>query len=657
MDALERKPAGTGSAPAPRRVGDDDDDFEEEGAATEFMAVKPWLGAIAAPTGSQNRDSSAPRQTLELEFVYGYRGNDCRNNLFYSANGEIAYYASGVGVVYNKSSNTQRFFRDHTDDILCCAISPDRQFMVTGQVSDHTKNPFLAIWRLDDPTRMVRKLERGHQRGVLACAWTFDGFRVVSIGNDDQHSCIMWDARSGAKLAEEKGDQSVILDIVCSRTTNNFVTVGVKHIKLWTIEGNRLVGKRGSVAPKGTIQTALCAAFNSKNDCLVGTFSGDMYIFRGSSLIHTTKLHTGPMYSIHVHNGGIITGGKDGNLVFLDNNLKPLNSINLTNVVPRSIDTNESSILLGTDENNIVEIDRTTNVATRIQDNHFNELWGLATHPRLPLVFSSAVDGTVRVWDVPTRRMIAKEKIGGGSPVGKGKASRAIDISPDGTLLAIGCDDGTTVICEFPGLAQVASIPRDPQNLSKSKNFGISDIKFSPDGRTIAIGGHDMHIDFFTVGQWTRRSGSTGHVCHATITHLDWAKDSRTIVANTGDYELLFFQADGRQITSASSLRDTPYQSWSCVLGWPVQGIFPPNADGTDVNSTARNHRENLLATADDFGKVKLFKYPCNVARASFNEQPGHCSHVTKAAWLIDDSILLTTGGLDACVFQWRVRG
>ena len=45
-------------------------------------------------------------------------------------------------------------------------------------------------------------------------------------------------------------------------------------------------------------------------------------------------------------------------------------------------------------------------------------------------------------------------------------------------------------------------------------------------------------------------------------------------------------------------------------------GIFPAGADGTDVNAVDRSAQPwddyHLLATADDFGQVKIFRYPCN---------------------------------------------
>jgi hypothetical protein len=39
-----------------------------------------------------------------------------------------------------------------------------------------------------------------------------------------------------------------------------------------------------------------------------------------------------------------------------------------------------------------------------------------------------------------------------------------------------------------------------------------------------------------------------------------------------------------------------------------VQGIWPPFADGTDVNAVDRSKDMRLLASADDFGRVKLFR-------------------------------------------------
>lgn len=65
-----------------------------------------------------------------------------------------------------------------------------------------------------------------------------------------------------------------------------------------------------------------------------------------------------------------------------------------------------------------------------------------------------------------------------------------------------------------------------------------------------------------------------------------------------------------RQIPQSSSLRDVEWDTQTCVLSFTTVGIWPEGADGTDVNSCERSHSNHLLATGDDFGKVKLYSYP-----------------------------------------------
>lgn len=72
----------------------------------------------------------------------------------------------------------------------------------------------------------------------------------------------------------------------------------------------------------------------------------------------------------------------------------------------------------------------------------------------------------------------------------------------------------------------------------------------------------------------------------------------------------------------ATALRDEKWASWTASLGWPVQGIWPELADGSDINSVDRSHStisgsekppDNyyLVGTGDDMSTIKIFRYPC----------------------------------------------
>jgi len=81
------------------------------------MAVKPWVGAIVPPTsigtgkGAKAVQEASTDVDLQLEWVYGYRCQDCRNNVRFSSGGDIVYMAAALGVVYHKNKNSQSFLQ------------------------------------------------------------------------------------------------------------------------------------------------------------------------------------------------------------------------------------------------------------------------------------------------------------------------------------------------------------------------------------------------------------------------------------------------------------------------------------------------------------------------------------------------------------------
>lgn len=134
--------------------------------------------------------------------------------------------------------------------------------------------------------------------------------------------------------------------------------------------------------------------------------------------------------------------------------------------------------------------------------------------------------------------------------------------------------------------------------------------------------------------------------------HLDWSTDSSHIVVNSQAYELKFVNIQGRKNTAASAAKDFEWASWTCKLGFPVQGIFQ-SVDYTDVNTVCRAVNKKVLATGDDNGKVNLFKYPCTVEKAQCKSYIGHSSHVTRVRFTHNDSRMISTGGNDKCILVW----
>ena len=150
------------------------------------------------------------------------------------------------------------------------------------------------------------------------------------------------------------------------------------------------------------------------------------------------------------------------------------------------------------------------------------------------------------------------------------------------------------------------------------------------------------------------------------ITHIDWSKDGSFLHSNCGAYELLFWDVRScKQMTSgASALKDEEWETWTCVLGWPVQGIFRANWDGSDVNMVDRSHLKTgtdtnnqyqLLCTADDFSNIRIYRYPCLKKDSDSSTGYGHSSHVTSCRFEKEDKYVISTGGEDQTVMVWSI--
>lgn len=102
---------------------------------------------------------AAPDQDFEVEYVYGYRTFDCRQNLKYTSTGKAAFMAAALGVILDPEANTMKVYggtetamvaknvaddsKTHVDDILSLDISLDRKTIVTGQVGFA---PSVHVW-------------------------------------------------------------------------------------------------------------------------------------------------------------------------------------------------------------------------------------------------------------------------------------------------------------------------------------------------------------------------------------------------------------------------------------------------------------------------------------------------------------------------------
>jgi len=630
----------------------------------EMGAVKPWKGAVREPSSWKDKQDhlDMPDASLELKFVYGYRGWDCRNNLsFADSRFEVVYHIAGVGVVFNTQQNKQLHNTEHDDDILCLDVHPEGHTVATGEIG---KFPKIVLW--DANTGVTIRVILFHKRGVANIAFSANGDLLVSTGMDDDRTVVVHNTRTGSVLGKGKAGRGIEVYTLSVGGNELFVTGGKGHIKFWELPlanspGGELSSKSGIYNVKAVkARTVVSSAFLGA-DAVTGMSDGHILLWKDRSSTKYRKAHQGPvnaMYSISNTSPGIdtrelgprvITGGKDGFVHIWCMQLRKMWSLNLAETLPKSvcpqiqaIATKENRLLIGTKASEIYEVSLLSHAEVfKLVEGHFDtrgEVWGVAAHPRMQRFVTCGDDMTVRLWEAKGMKQL--------EIVHMGAKVRAVCIYPDGSQIAVATYEGRVHILSADLHTEVAQVT--------VSSHWIETMAYSPDGKLLAVGSHDSTIYLLETRAYSCKSKCRGH--HSYISGLDFSADSTVLQSISGDYELLFWNATtGRQITSPTEVRDVKWATCTCKLGWPVQGVWS-NADGTDINSVDRSPDGTYLVTGDDCSLVKLFKFPCTRPDSVFKEYKGHAQHVMKVRFSFDGRYVFSVGGLDKAILQFEVK-
>jgi WD40 repeat protein len=495
---------------APAKVSEDDT-WDIPSGGDEFLAVKPWVGAIVAPTAwtspdptrlppffsalgeyarmhtvladSIEKDRSTGKATtdtalysslstvadlvlqtisesgyvdhsapshdeLELEWVHGIRAFDSnsRNNVFYAwkANSPfgdrfVLYCAASLCVCFSPKLKEQRYFRGHTDDVVALTICNSRNRDNTLVASAQQGPAKIFVWSA--PDMQTLSVMQPKQKNVLQLSFSGDDGRLlVSIAQDGSISVLDW--QSNTTLVDSKSDSATV-NAMCvlspSSLTGNslhFLAVANKSLRLYVLNGRNISSNKLVLS---TCKDAKLQAFLSTVELcgkiFIGCEDGDVYISsigsKGIELILKAKKSKGvekkfsnSITAMHCNEQLclLLCGTKNGLISIYDcskmsqggaANVLPtlVYSFNITdvgvpNILAKQIQsiavlastTAESiSVAIATRGCDLLEVNvslsdhsatlqkQDSNCDGVLTRGHCNdELWGIATHPKLP---------------------------------------------------------------------------------------------------------------------------------------------------------------------------------------------------------------------------------------------------------------------------------
>ena len=359
----------------------------------------------------------------------------------------------------------------------------------------------------------------------------------------------------------------------------------------------------------------------------------------------------------------LASGGKDGKVKVWNETFECIHTVDLadqwqefrrpSSVHALQYDVGSTSVLVGTKGSEVIYFNTVDGAGIALQAGHYRgAVWGLAQSTLNPHFVTTGDDRMIRLWDLSAHKCVAAAKLP--------SVSRCAAYSPDMCSIAVGTGgrlkngrpakfDGAFVVVD----AETLAVTHRGQDASQP----ITDIRYSPDGSTLAVACADSCVYLYDVAlKYSLRVKCEGH--HGSVTHVDFSADSTWLQSTSTEGELFYWDVStGTQLMDgAADLKDTAWATWTCPVGWPVQGVWSARARPvSSVNAVDRNRAEDLLVTADDSGTVRLMRYPATSVDWPCTEYSGHASAVTNVRWSSDDRYVVALCGTSRAVFQWRV--
>lgn len=406
---------------------------------------------------------------------------------------------------------------------------------------------------------------------------------------------------------------------------------------------------------------------------IVGTENGFLHRFFERKIDFSVHAHSAPIRTICSTNTGFASGSEDGIIKLWKSSLICMQTFDMKEsaTINQSIHTicwciENNKILVGTSGNEIWELrtneGKKSSIYNPIVFGHFEDnLSGLSVCPQTDYFATVGHDKSLRIWTLSGNKMVNYLPLE--------MSARSCTYSPCGTMIAIGfgCLEkknakefhGKWIIIEIKALKVIFEI-RDSRKM-------ITEIKWSPDGKYIAVGSWDNNIYLYSVKTSTNNQievllSSVLDQHKSYITHIDFSSNSEYLRTNCGAYELKFFEVEtGLHVPAASRLKDVEWDSETCILAWAVQGAWSRFNDGVEVEAvdcTACQEKLNgsLVVSGDNFGRIKFYRYPCVSQLAMSQSFRGHSGSVSNIRWSDDGRYAISTGREDQAIMIWEVN-
>ncbi|KRX38988.1 Echinoderm microtubule-associated protein-like 1 [Trichinella murrelli] len=355
-----------------------------------------------------SNQTQAPIETANLEWVYAYQSNQCKNNLHFLPTNELLYAVDSIRIWEAITLHTRAVL--NVDSIHAGAVA------------------LLALSKLDAGQYLVTVEEQPHQRFAV------------------------WQWKERRLLVESRHDQGIVVGCEFHPSIGKlfFLHSDVK-LTLATIHGDRL----REIYPQDDHPTTctrrfVSATFADNGDLLTGDLDSAITVWdarNGRQKYKFKTAHSGGVTLMLVNKCGTLftTGGRDHKLIEWAPNLQKICKIAQISDQQCKI----KSITFGSGEEIFLATEDGRVLRATTLDGKFEQAIPtaestsprcLAIHPLLLRFISCNRDGRLTIWDGTSKSLIGY--------VDLNKHCQTLAWQNSGQAIAVGCKDGSWLILD-----------------------------------------------------------------------------------------------------------------------------------------------------------------------------------------------------------------